>query len=462
MARITNYSRMTDSMTSEQYGVDNVTAFENLSMSFIDVSTTAFTLYSTSTKSVAEKASEIFTLAGVLSYIFIVLGVTANLMSILATLHINHKPTMHTKLIINLGISDALVNITTFVHDMLYIYSDGPCVSVLKKILLTTALIMTLINLFAMAMDHYVAILHPFCYQRCTTSRMSTMCIVCIWILSVACGLVDIFVALGKGNSTDVDFCIVIITDEFEPEMILIGVTFIVLLFITVFYLKIYFAVSKLINHDRMQYPSAMHSSKKLVTTFLIIITFVIFWLPLSIFKVTLVLLLRYSPNYKPNMDILYPIHEYLFILLQVNTLCDPIIYAFRLKEVQGGYKRLFYKLFCQQQHFTNETGYRGTNGGFTHQRRLTSPTIINDHINSPECNFLQMECNVDVTQLSNGNSRMEESQFSEKENGTLHEHKRTEFVESKEDNDTGSDNTVSFPISPVSESDCLMSNGHL
>lgn len=454
---------MIDTITSGQYGVDNVTDFENGSMSFIDVNTTAFTLHSTSTRSVAEKASEIFTLAGVLSYIFIVLGVTANLMSVLATLHITNKPTMHTKLIINLGISDALVNITIFVHDMLYIYTDGPCINLIKKILLATALIMTLINLFAMAMDHYVAILHPFCYQRCTTSRMSTMCIVCIWILSITCGLLDIFVALGKGSSTDVDFCTVIINDEFEPEMILIGVIFVVLLFIMGFYLRIYLAVSRVISNDRAHYPSTMHSSKKLLTTFLIIITFAIFWLPLSIFKVTLVLLMKYSPNYRPNRQILYRVHEYLFILFQVNTLCDPIIYAFRLKEVQGGYKRLFYKLFCQQRHFTNETGYRSTNGGFVHQRRLTSPTIINDHLNSPECNFLQREGNVDVTQLSNRNSRMEESQFSEKENGTWPEHKKTEFVESIEDNDTSSNNTASFPVSPVSEdSECLMSNSHL
>jgi hypothetical protein len=85
------------------------------------------------------------------------------------------------------------------------------------------------------------------------------------------------------------------------------------------------------------------YNAKTLVTTLLIIGTFVLCWIPLFTFQTILLIQVHINRDAViKTLKSLILANKYLYMLLLVNSICDPIIYAVRLKEVQLGYKRFW------------------------------------------------------------------------------------------------------------------------
>ncbi|XP_060601446.1 histamine H2 receptor-like [Ruditapes philippinarum] len=336
----------------------------------------------------ADRASEIFTNPiEVTSFIICVLGLIANCLSIIATIHIPHGQSTHSKLIISLGVSDSLILIAILLHNLMYIFTSwDACTKLTKRLILDTALLATLINLFVMAIDHNLAIMKPLHYRRFMSKFRGNCLIIFIWVFSLIMGLTEVIVGLVTKGQMKQPFCIVVSNDEFDIELIIIGVIFFVLLAIVVIYVRIYTLVKQLMNRDRMMHQDEMHSYKAIVTTLLIIGTFTLFWAPDGIFQVYMYIKLKTDRFYVyMNVKRFTTINDILFLLLQFNSLADPLIYAIRLREVQRGYKVVFYKLFPRYRSSLNEEEFRHNHLSFTSFRRNTNPTIVNDTVSSPD-----------------------------------------------------------------------------
>lgn len=333
---------------------------------------------------VEARLAQVLTPAGISSFVLTVLGLAANVCSILATLHIPQRKKMYYKLMINLAISDALINLAVLLYDLLHIYDTSDCLLELRRAILVTALIGTLLNLLAMALHQNVTVFLSLLYDKIVTSQRANICIALIWIISIFCGLSDAIVASWSDNLEQAgDFCSSIRLDSFDVEILLIIITFIVLCFIVGLYLRIHCVAvrTKALRDDKI---SRRESSRNLKATLLILVTFIVCWLPLGLSQIIIYLLQNYKHDYQPDTVKLLSMLEWLFVLYQVNTVCDPLIYAARLKEVQMGYKYLYSKLLCRARYSINEEAFRKQHGH--HQaRRATEHTLINVNTNSTD-----------------------------------------------------------------------------
>ncbi|XP_053374382.1 melanocortin receptor 4-like [Mercenaria mercenaria] len=337
--------------------------------------------------SMADKAIEIFTKPiEVTSLIICILGLIANCLSIMATAHIPHGQSTHSKLIISLGISDSLILVAILSHNLMYIFSSwDDCTKMTKRLMLDIALLATLINLLVMAIDHYLAIMKPLHYRRFMSNFRGNCLIVFIWLFSVTTGLIELIVGFTTSHK-DQPLCMMVSADEFDMELIIIGLIFFVLLAIVVIYMRIYILVKTLMKRDRMMHQDEMHSYKAIVTTMLIIGTFTLFWAPAGIFQIYMYMKIKTDMFFvMMHIDKFTLANDVLFLILQVNSLADPLIYAIRLCEVQRGYKVVFYKLCPNYRSSRNEEEFRHHHLSFTSYRRDTDPTIMNDTVSSPD-----------------------------------------------------------------------------
>lgn len=296
--------------------------------------------------SVNDKAREIFARpVGILSFIVCCLSLLANITSILAISKMSPKKSMHLKLIISLCLSDSLISISVLSDDLLYIFTEwNSCTRFSKRLLLDLSLFATLLNLFVMAFDHYIAITKPIHYRQLIT-KFQMNCIVCgLWIVSLSVVMLEIFVGLAlhadeRNERKRQSFCEAIESAPDTLEIFIIGFIFVVLFGIMFIYLKIYSRVSIVMPHrevPRNQTDSG--SFKALVTSLLFIGTFVFFWAPEGSYQIVLYVMSKTHKAYlAKHIERFTLINDVLFLVLQLNSLADTIIYAFRLPKVRSG-----------------------------------------------------------------------------------------------------------------------------
>lgn len=373
-----------------------------------DINTTdLYTSDSFAEKSAEEKAAELFSKpVEVISITFCIVGLIANFFSVTATAHIPRGQSTHSKLIISLGVSDSLIQAALILHSTLLIFSTwDDCTKMIKRLLLDIALLATLINLLVMAVDHYLAIVKPLQYRRFMSNFRGNCFIIFIWVFSVATGLLELIVGLVKKTQVELPFCAVISSDEFDMELIIIGFIFVVLLVIVVIYTRIYILVKRLMVRDRMMYKDEMHGYKAIITTMLIIGTFTLFWAPNGVFQVYMYLKVESDSMFVwMHLDKFILANDILLVILQLNSIADPLIYAIRLRDVQRGYKVIFYKLFPRYRYSINEEEFRQHHLSFSSSCRNTIPTIMHGSVGSPD--------SVQEFFMDNDTGRAQESSF--------------------------------------------------
>lgn len=96
-------------------------------------------------------------------------------------------------------------------------------------------------------------------------------------------------------------------------------------------------------SYQRQEYATASQRKARrhirgLITSFIILGIFAIFWLPSTIMEAYALLRLKYSQDLNAS-----EIHQkwilYLYALVILNAVCDPIVYAMRMREIQEGLK---------------------------------------------------------------------------------------------------------------------------
>ena len=89
-------------------------------------------------------------------------------------------------------------------------------------------------------------------------------------------------------------------------------------------------------------------NTKALVTTLFALGSFIIAWLPLCLFQVTFIVKAYTDRDYViAHQRTIQIVDRYLYNLLVLNSVVDPIIYTVRIREVKVGFQRIFCANSC-------------------------------------------------------------------------------------------------------------------
>lgn len=105
--------------------------------------------------------------------------------------------------------------------------------------------------------------------------------------------------------------------------------------------------ISGIQQSGNRKWKNKKRNTRALYTTLLIIGTFMICWLPLCCFQISMLIIKKIHKDI-PDVHItrLLKADQYLYVVLLLNTICDPIIYAVRIGEVRRGFKTLVCRIF--------------------------------------------------------------------------------------------------------------------
>ena len=308
-----------------------------------------------------------------------VIAILANCLSLLATLRVRGGLTTHYRLVISLAISDILIAVSV----MLYLLNTAlnprrrrdvtnptlnvgaDCAFVTIKALNTTALNISLLNLMGMAIDHHIAIMRPLHYHRLMSPQRGTIMIAIFWVIAVICGFSDIisgFTKYKQKYSRKYNYCDFVYQTVYQEEYTVFSIALLCLFAMFIIYINIFREVRckrpPPAGHEARSYHN--ENTKAIVTTLLILVSFAVCWLPSCLFQISLLIQVSVDRQaIRPVLKAFLRADKYLYDLLLLNCILDPIIYVIRKRDVQQGYLNLFY-VVCRQT-FTTGTEYTGT-----------------------------------------------------------------------------------------------------
>ena len=356
-------------------------------------------------------------------------GVAANILCACAVLRIRHVWTNLHYFMFSLLTSDLLVACSVCAHSIRWIVSPlhrlgvGPwderltsrCWFLVISGLHTLGLNVTLFNLMGMAVDHYVAIMRPLHYVTAMTKRRSIVSIALIWSVAIFLSFIDFLSPVwhSKKKSSDwssYNYCERVYetphTDEYTT-LAIAGVCFIVMLYV---YGNIYVTVR---HKQRAQegmrashlQPRRKRNIRALVTTLLILGSFMICWFPQLTFQLTLNAINKLQPELLHSYsDKLIPLNHAIFAWFILNCILDPLIYTLRMGEIRLGMRSLLSACPCTRF-------WRS----MTSPSKLTSVSLLSERRGTQELNAADEEANIrpiveevslrDVTVLQNDTS---------------------------------------------------------
>ncbi|CAH1790126.1 unnamed protein product [Owenia fusiformis] len=321
--------------------------------------------------------------------------VIANFISLLAIRKIKGEMTPHRMLMVSLALSDILVSISIMVHLVNSVVNPGPkfpdeltrrlhhsCGRAFVDALITTAHIISLLNLLGMAIDHYIAIIWAIHYEQLLDKNRCKIMIIILWVISVICGLSDFYPGetfYGSSNlenttvgyyglnlfdeSTNtsaihfLNYCELASFTEYKAKYLIFAIAFLSIVGMVLIYTNIFLVVRRQTRFMQRQMGVAPDSKKAVITTLLIVGTFMLCVMPMTIFQFVMMILgILKHPWTKTEFQTLMNIQNYSYIFLVLNSLLDPFIYAARMRDVRRGYVRLFHP--CCKQPNNNPNSY--------------------------------------------------------------------------------------------------------
>ena len=286
------------------------------------------------------------------------IAITLNCLSLLAIYNIKHKLSTHFLLIASLACSDILTGISITTHVLI----DQPsfCIFLVIKALNCSGLMLCLIHLAGMAADHYTAILYPLRHPQIMCRKNGFTLILFFWTFGLLLGFSKFYAEAHNISRIQriyqVGFCESIWITRYQEEYCLFAIAFITCSMMTYIYIRIYVTIARHKSPGSIESPLHDHSSRSLfpvqhrralVTTLLILGSFILCWMPHCVFEVTLLIQVKINRvSVETSEVMLTTINNYLYNLLLINAVLDPIIYASRLKEIRSGYK-VVYEACC-------------------------------------------------------------------------------------------------------------------
>jgi hypothetical protein len=179
-----------------------------------------------------------------------------------------------------------------------------------------------------------------------------------VWLVSLFIGLPEVVFAIGQGGS----ICTVIAGGNHNIEFAIILFIFIVLVAICLLYGRIYSRIKRAMpRRERARHHSDSGSVKALMTTGLFVGTFILFWTPFAFYTVVMYIINQNDSMYTIlNIDKVTQILNILYLILLLNAVFDPIIYAIRLPKVKQRFKAFF--ISSKRSSRTSRTDKNSTN----------------------------------------------------------------------------------------------------
>ena len=275
----------------------------------------------------------------------------ANFISLVAITKVRGSLTANLRLIVSLCAGDMMTSISILFHighselSMMLGFDRNPadmCLLVCGRSLRMMSHVIALLNLVGLALDHYFAILRPLDHRNLLSHGRANAMIICFWIIAVSLGFSDFYIPSRKYSYCDdtPNICESVLCNTFSSEYIVFALSILAFILMLGLYTRIYVEIHHYQTFHQQHRQNIRRNRRGLVTTFLIVITFLLCWLPYSLFEMTILISMATNPE-----DALYyfklaaDYDTYLYDVLLLNTLCDPIIYAMRMREVQHGYK---------------------------------------------------------------------------------------------------------------------------
>lgn len=237
--------------------------------------------------------------------------------------------------ILSLTVSDLIISmgiVLYFILDEVFIDTSLllNCFKFTIKCIEAFSILVCLCMLLAIAADQCLAVALPLRYQQILTRRRTRLIVLCIWILSFIVAVLGIVLStLAEGGFLERDNCFklqrhytlyvnAILVDSSCP--VFIGL-----------YIVIYRNIRELKRRDS-QRGRSVSMKKATVTTLLLVVPFVLVYVPVSFYILIMSL---------QDVTIDWPFWEAFMVVLAAHTAADPVIYAVRVKEIQNGYKRI-------------------------------------------------------------------------------------------------------------------------
>lgn len=334
----------------------------------------------------------------------------ANVMSIAAIHHIKRTMTTHIRLIVSLNAADLLVSVSLLLNlfNMLFnpvlpigLYTaeerqSSACMIAFIFALHQMATQISILNIMAMAVDHYMAVIKPLVYLTQSSKRQWVGIIIGMWFVSFCGGFSGFLTGVNSYKKTwAFNYCEFITNSgDYHPEFTTWAMALIAALTIIFIYLRICCEVCHVNSQMSNIRQGYIKNQKAIQTTLFIIVTFVICWLPTCFFQVMMIIqVTEDETRIRTMIASLFQVNKYLNHLYLLNSLLDPIIYAFRLREMQQGYRCLF--LHCLHCSCACEKGDKRYASSFRYNKDFTSMTSTVERgclVNGQESRVLRLE----------------------------------------------------------------------
>ena len=240
---------------------------------------------------------------------------------------------------LSLCVSDLTVGVTRVARTLVWIMRDKrnssyPMLVFTGRIMFFTSAEITLLTIITMAMDNYIAIVKPLHHVTMLPRRRMFICIALNWLIPVVYNgvlLASIPVVNYNNNRTLYDWSGY--QDVAAGKQFLFCITVLVII-ASVLMLFVYCRIINVIRTLQDTAPENNHARrvaghrKATMTTIWIVATFLLAWLPYIIVSLS---------QYHFKVQITRTVSRAIELVPYVNAICDPMIYAIRLKKVRAG-----------------------------------------------------------------------------------------------------------------------------
>ena len=279
----------------------------------------SFSLIHTDSNDAAFMTSATFELCRVIIDVLCLLSVVLNLSAILAvTLGVSDKRPIH-KFLVSLSISEILYSILTLIQNYIF----------LETVHATTFSLIVLVqfHLVLLAVDQYTAVCKPLYHIAYFSPVRSNRMVACIWMIYVIIWIICVLQSLLRNQTAQFSNLFMIL------DAVLLNLVCLILLFLNS---KIILEIRKIGIQPTQGFASRNINRKGVSTVFLIFLTYSLFHMPYICAGIVSIV--------KPSQYASLLVYLF-FTVLNLNLVCDPLIYSFRMREVRKGYRVAFNRI---------------------------------------------------------------------------------------------------------------------
>ena len=284
------------------------------------------------------------------------LGIIANMIVLIGMLGSRLWTSNQYILIINLCICDLLLatsRLVMLIFDYLFVTYLKPeflCLGYIMDRFYYTSQMSTILTITTMTLDHYVAIILPLRYHVIFSRHRLVVCLITLWVMATLFGFTRLAFSLVMSVNDGEPFTVFMLCyNKYIPQNLQyefyclwapITTAIVVMIYV---YIRVLIEIRKsaasmrnMIGHSQSCDHKMNH--RALITTLLILGTFIFGWVPYGICALPI----RITGARMRLVE-----NHLLMILPVVNTICDPLIYSIRLTKVRQSIRKVF---SCQQR----------------------------------------------------------------------------------------------------------------